>query len=45
MTEAIWITLAFILGMAFRQFGLPPLVGYLAAGFALNGIAHLSRAP
>jgi predicted Kef-type K+ transport protein len=45
MTEAIWITLAFILGMAFRQFGLPPLVGYLAAGFALNGIAHLTGKP
>jgi len=34
--EAIWITIAFVLGLVFRQFGLPPLVGYLVAGFALS---------
>lgn len=35
--EAIWIAAAFILGLGFRELGLPPLVGYLVAGFALNG--------
>ena len=32
----IWITLAFGLGFFARLFGLPPLVGYLAAGFLLS---------
>ena len=41
MTEALWITLAFALGLSFRQLGLPPLVGYLAAGFALNAIGSV----
>jgi predicted Kef-type K+ transport protein len=36
--EAIWIALAFGLGLAARQIGLPSLVGYLAAGFCLNGL-------
>lgn len=35
MLEAIWITFAFVLGLGARFIGLPPLVGYLAAGFAL----------
>ncbi len=35
--EALWaIILAFVLGFAVRQIGLPPLVGFLIAGFALN---------
>ncbi|MDX1514146.1 MAG: cation:proton antiporter family protein [Gammaproteobacteria bacterium] len=36
--EAIWIGSAFVLGLAVKWFGLPPLVGFLAAGFALNAI-------
>lgn len=36
MDEAIWIATAFVLGLAVRPLGLPPLVGYLAAGFALS---------
>lgn len=36
MEEAVWIGAAFALGLAMRPFGLPPLVGYLGAGFALN---------
>lgn len=36
--ETLWIGIAFALGLLVRQFGLPPLVGYLAAGFALNGL-------
>jgi predicted Kef-type K+ transport protein len=36
--DPIWITIAFFLGFAARQVGLPPLVGFLAAGFVLSGI-------
>lgn len=39
MPEAIWITFAFILGLAVKSVGLPPLVGYLTAGFLLSGLA------
>ncbi|SDH86948.1 Predicted Kef-type K+ transport protein, K+/H+ antiporter domain [Pseudomonas benzenivorans] len=35
MIEATWIAFAFVMGLAVRAFGLPPLVGYLGAGFAL----------
>lgn len=38
MLDIVWIAFAFGLGLAVRQIGLPPLVGYLAAGFALNGL-------
>ena len=36
-----WIGLAFVLGLLSRAVGLPPMVGFLATGFALNlyGIA------
>lgn len=36
MIEAVWLTFAFTMGMLVRAIGLPPLVGYLAAGFALS---------
>ncbi|MEE4637570.1 MAG: cation:proton antiporter family protein [Wenzhouxiangella sp.] len=36
MLEVFSITLAFVLGLAVKQIGLPPLVGFLAAGFGLN---------
>ncbi len=36
MFEVICITFAFFFGLAVRQAGLPPLVGFLAAGFAIN---------
>ena len=36
--EAIWIALAFGLGLLVRQVGLPSLVGYLLAGFVLNAM-------
>ncbi|MCR8916069.1 sodium:proton exchanger [Marinobacter panjinensis] len=39
MPEAIWISFAFALGLLVKAVGLPPLVGYLAAGFVLSGIA------
>lgn len=34
--DPIWIVIAFIFGFAVKQIGLPPLVGFLIAGFALN---------
>lgn len=36
MFIAIWAFAAFAAGLLARQFGLPPLVGFLAAGFGLN---------
>ncbi|MCF3973990.1 cation:proton antiporter family protein [Paracoccus salsus] len=36
MFEVITISFAFIFGLTVRQIGLPPLVGFLAAGFAIN---------
>ncbi len=39
--DVAWISIAFVLGLLFKTFRLPPLVGFLAAGFVLNlyGIA------
>lgn len=34
--EILWIGAAFTFGLIGRQFGLPPLAGYLAAGFVLH---------
>jgi len=34
--DPLWIIAAFIFGVAAGKIGLPPLVGYLAAGFALH---------
>lgn len=34
--EALWIGAAFVLGLLGRQIGLPPLAGYLTAGFVLH---------
>lgn len=36
MFEVFCISFAFFLGLAVKQIGLPPLVGFLAAGFGLN---------
>lgn len=36
--DPLWIIVAFILGFAVKQIGLPPLVGFLAAGFVLNAL-------
>lgn len=38
MLDAVWIGIAFVLGLVARAVGLPPLVGYLVAGFALYGL-------
>jgi predicted Kef-type K+ transport protein len=34
--DALWVLTAFLLGFAATRVGLPPMVGYLVAGFALN---------
>ncbi|MCM0613409.1 cation:proton antiporter [Marinobacter sediminum] len=39
MPEALWISFAFALGLTVKAIGLPPLVGYLAAGFVLSGLS------
>ncbi len=39
MIEAVWIVFAFSLGIGVRLFGLPPLIGYLAAGFSIAASA------
>ena len=43
ITAAIWLALAFTLGLVVRHLGLPPLVGYLAAGFALGAYGYESQ--
>ena len=42
-TVAIWLLLAFSAGLAMRLVGLPPLVGYLAAGFGLSYMGYESN--
>lgn len=37
-SDPLWIAIAFICGLAVRAVGLPPLVGFLAAGFLLNAL-------
>lgn len=36
--DPLWITVAFFCGLVVRQVGLPPLVGFLIAGFVLNAL-------
>lgn len=38
MFEVLVISFAFVAGLAVKQVGLPPLVGFLAAGFGLNAL-------
>jgi len=42
---AFMISLAFVLGYIVRQFSLPPLVGFLAAGFILRGFWYVELTP
>lgn len=37
-SDPLWIAIAFICGLAIRVVGLPPLIGFLAAGFMLNAL-------
>lgn len=36
--DPLWLSIAFVLGLTARFFKLPPLVGYLLAGFLLNAL-------
>ncbi|MCG6117440.1 MAG: cation:proton antiporter [Aquimonas sp.] len=40
MFEVLCISLAFVSGLLVRQLGLPPLVGFLGAGFVLNWLGQ-----
>ncbi|WP_119356751.1 cation:proton antiporter family protein [Meiothermus granaticius] len=41
--EALWVGTAYLLGLLVSRIGLPPLVGYLGAGFALWGFGFHSE--
>ncbi|MBZ9611058.1 cation:proton antiporter family protein [Rheinheimera maricola] len=45
MLEAVWIGFAFSLGLLVRAIGLPPLVGYLLAGFVISATASEMSLP
>ena len=45
MHEAVWIIFAFSMGLLVKLVGLPPLVGYLAAGFLLSGLGVYTELP
>lgn len=45
MTELIWISFAFAMGLAARTIGLPPLIGYLGAGFAITQFSGYFNMP
>ena len=45
MIEAVWIAFAFTLGLVVRAVGLPPLIGYLAAGFAISAASQPLNLP
>lgn len=36
LLNTVWISLAFLFGLLAKRISLPPLIGFLAAGFALN---------
>ncbi|WP_103255561.1 cation:proton antiporter [Tabrizicola aquatica] len=38
MIETICLSLALVCGLSLRQIGLPPMIGYLVAGFALTAL-------
>lgn len=40
VSVTFWIVLAFVLGLIARHIGLPPLVGYLLAGFGLSAFGN-----
>lgn len=45
MLEVVTLSFAFAFGILVRQIGLPPLVGFLAAGFALNAYGPMVGLP
>lgn len=42
VTDPLWLIIAFSMGFAARSIGLPPMVGYLVAGFGLAGFGMQS---
>ncbi len=36
--DYIWVAVAFVCGFLVKQVTLPPLIGYLAAGFGLHAL-------
>jgi len=40
--DLIWISMAFLCGFAVLQVGLPPLIGFIGAGFILKGMGMTS---
>ncbi|MEE3159965.1 MAG: cation:proton antiporter, partial [Pseudomonadota bacterium] len=38
--DFLWILIAFVFGLVARQFSLPPLIGFLIAGFVLNALGR-----
>lgn len=45
MLEAVWIGFAFVLGLFVRTIGLPSLIGYLLAGFAISASSGALNLP
>ena len=45
LIEVVSLSFAFVFGLLVRQIGLPPLVGFLAAGFALNSYGPVFGLP
>ena len=43
--DALLIAVAFFFGLLARQFGLPPLVGFLISGFVLHALGQSGRGP
>ena len=43
MIDIMWVSLAFLLGLSASRFGLPPLAGYLCAGFVLYALGVDAR--
>ena len=44
LTASLWLAFAYALGLIMRLLGLPPLVGYLLAGFVLSSQGYESHA-
>ena len=38
--DALWISIAFIAGYLSKKINLPPMIGFLATGFLLNGFGY-----
>ncbi|UCH26981.1 MAG: cation:proton antiporter [Trueperaceae bacterium] len=38
--EVVWLGLAYVLGIGAKRLGLPTLIGYLVAGFALSALGY-----